>query len=98
MNFAKSYFSEKFPQLWLVLMGALFIGVVKVFPKGLAGLYDGHEKARVASGARRDRIRPTVLSPARTFSPAGGRFHRRSLPPTGAVTAVPAVSTERHEA
>jgi urea transport system permease protein len=88
VNWSKTYFSEKFPQLWLVLMGALFIGVVKVFPKGLAGLYDSHGRAWLA--AARDRI-GRLLSPARTFSPA------QPLPPAGAVTAVPAVSSERHE-
>lgn len=39
VNFAKSYFSESFPELWLFLMGGLFIGVVMAFPNGLAGLY-----------------------------------------------------------
>ena len=38
VNFGKTYFSEKFPELWLYLIGALFIGVVLVFPNGLAGL------------------------------------------------------------
>ena len=39
VNFGKTYFSEAFPELWLFLMAALFIGVVLVFPNGLAGLY-----------------------------------------------------------
>lgn len=38
VNFAKSMFSESFPQLWMFAMGALFIGVVSAFPLGLAGL------------------------------------------------------------
>jgi urea transport system permease protein len=38
VNFGKTYFSEEFPELWLVLLGALFIGVVMVFPNGLAGV------------------------------------------------------------
>ncbi len=38
VNFGKSYFSESFPQLWLFLMGGLFIAVVMLFPNGLAGL------------------------------------------------------------
>ena len=38
VNFGKSYFSESFPDLWLYLMGALFIGVVLFFPNGLAGM------------------------------------------------------------
>jgi urea transport system permease protein len=39
VNFAKTSFSESFPELWLFAMGALFIGVVMAFPNGLAGLY-----------------------------------------------------------
>lgn len=38
VNFGKTYFSESFPELWLILMGSLFIGVVMVFPDGLAGI------------------------------------------------------------
>ena len=39
VNWAKTSFSETFPELWLFAMGALFIGVVMAFPNGLAGLY-----------------------------------------------------------
>lgn len=38
VNLAKSSLSESFPQLWVVAMGALFIAVVMLFPRGLAGL------------------------------------------------------------
>lgn len=38
VNFGKTYFSESFPELWLFLLGALFIAVVMIFPNGLAGL------------------------------------------------------------
>ena len=40
VNFGKTMFSETFPELWLFLMGALFISVVMLFPNGLAGIYD----------------------------------------------------------
>ena len=46
VNFGKTYFSESFPDLWLFLMAALFIGVVMVFPNGLAGLYESFAKRR----------------------------------------------------
>lgn len=39
VNFGKTYFSESFPDLWLFLMAALFIGVTMAFPEGLAGLW-----------------------------------------------------------
>jgi urea transport system permease protein len=38
VNFGKTFFSERFPELWLFLIGALFIAVVMVFPNGLVGL------------------------------------------------------------
>ena len=38
VNYGKTVFSEKFPELWLFLIGALFIGVVMLFPSGLSGL------------------------------------------------------------
>ncbi|HEF5869512.1 TPA: urea ABC transporter permease subunit UrtC [Burkholderia cenocepacia] len=47
VNLGKSWFSESFPNLWLYLMAAMFIGVVMVFPNGLAGLYDAHVRPRV---------------------------------------------------
>lgn len=40
VNTGKSLFSETFPQLWLFLMGGLFIAVVMFFPNGLAGVWD----------------------------------------------------------
>jgi len=47
VNFGKTYFSETFPELWLFLMAALFIGVTLAFPNGLAGLYDSYVKPRL---------------------------------------------------
>jgi len=48
VNFAKTFFSEQYPDLWLFLMGATFIGVVLLFPDGLAGLYERFGKPFVA--------------------------------------------------
>ena len=44
VNAGKTYFSESFPDLWLFLMAATFIGVVMALPNGLAGLMDSHVK------------------------------------------------------
>ena len=44
VNFGKTVFSETFPELWLFLMGGLFIAVVMFFPNGLAGLYEKYSK------------------------------------------------------
>jgi urea transport system permease protein len=40
VNFGKTMFSETYPELWLFLMGGLFIAVVMFFPDGLAGIYE----------------------------------------------------------
>ncbi len=42
VNFAKTSFSESFPELWLFGLGALFIAVVLAFPNGLAGIWRDH--------------------------------------------------------
>lgn len=42
VNAGKTYFSESFPDLWLFLMAALFIGVTMAFPMGLAGVWEEH--------------------------------------------------------
>ncbi|MBS1228277.1 MAG: urtC [Proteobacteria bacterium] len=77
VNFGKTYFSESFPDLWLFLMAALFIGVVMAFPNGLAGLYESHVKPWLA--ARRSkatkaaaRVAPTAPThrPTAPASPA----------------------------
>lgn len=44
VNAGKTLFSESFPDLWLFLMAALFIGVTMAFPMGLAGLWEDKVK------------------------------------------------------
>jgi urea transport system permease protein len=43
VNAGKTAFSESFPELWLFLMGGLFISVVMFFPDGLAGVYEKYK-------------------------------------------------------
>ncbi|MGE4372445.1 MAG: urea ABC transporter permease subunit UrtC [Xanthobacter sp.] len=47
VNWAKTSFSESFPELWLFGLGALFIAVVLLFPNGLAGLYRSYVEPRL---------------------------------------------------
>ena len=44
VNYGKTVFSENYPELWLFLMGGLFIVVVMFFPNGLAGIYEKYAK------------------------------------------------------
>jgi urea transport system permease protein len=68
VNYGKTFFSESLPELWLFLLGGLFILVVMAFPNGLAGL----DARRWFSGARFDalraRLKALVPRPAATAS------------------------------
>ena len=44
----KTLFSERFPDAWMFLMAALFIGVTMAFPMGMAGLWERFMKGRNA--------------------------------------------------
>jgi urea transport system permease protein len=70
VNWAKTTFSEDFPQLWLFAMGALFIAVVLAFPDGLAGLYRSYVEPHI------DRLLGVL--------PGGGRG--KPVVPAGAVS------------
>ncbi len=59
VNFGKTYFSETFPDLWLFLMAAMFLGVVLAFPDGLAGLW----QARIKPWLTRRLARKTSAQP-----------------------------------
>lgn len=52
VNAGKTAFSESFPEIWLFLMGGLFIAVVMFFPNGIAGLWDKHGKKLIACISR----------------------------------------------
>ena len=45
VNWAKTVFSEAFPELWLLAMGTLFIAVVMLFPDGLVGVWTKYGKS-----------------------------------------------------
>ena len=68
VNYAKTSFSESFPQLWLFGLGALFIGVVLLFPNGLAGIYrstvEGRVKVLLGARAVRDDPADALQQPA----------------------------------
>jgi urea transport system permease protein len=74
VNFGKTFFSESFPQLWLFLMAALFIGVVMAFPNGLAGLYNDYVKPRLMRKreSRSEPPEPTPLPTTTNHPPPAG--------------------------
>ncbi|EAS48359.1 permease protein, ABC-type branched-chain amino acid transporter [Aurantimonas manganoxydans SI85-9A1] len=69
VNWAKTSFSESFPELWLFAMGALFIVVVMVFPNGLAGIFTSHVRPLIDRFLRRS---PAPLADRRTPDAAVG--------------------------
>lgn len=81
VNAGKTYFSETFPELWLFLMAALFIGVTMAFPMGLAGLWESHV---LPWWKRRSARRAAATAP----TPATAREAVRPLP-TRADSAIP---------
>ena len=66
VNFAKTSFSETFPELWLFAMGALFIGVVMAFPNGLAGIYQSYIEPLLMRLGKKDGSHPTDEAPMTT--------------------------------
>jgi urea transport system permease protein len=67
VNAGKTLFSESFPDLWLFLMAALFIGVTMAFPMGLAGVWE--EKIRPWWKSRRQALREAAVKPPATPAP-----------------------------
>ena len=39
VNFGKTWFTSAIPEFWLYALGALFIGVTLLLPKGVMGLF-----------------------------------------------------------
>ncbi len=62
VSYGKTYFSETLPELWLFLMGGLFIAVVMYFPNGIAGLWESHGKKLVARLTGKAERKPVTAS------------------------------------
>lgn len=69
VNFAKTSFSESFPELWLFAMGGLFITVVMVFPFGFAGVIREHVEPTLLKFNRRG----TQSSPVAAATPPSSK-------------------------
>jgi urea transport system permease protein len=73
VNTGKSLFSENFPQLWLFMMGGLFIAVVVLFPNGIAGIWQNltNQASRwVAARRKAPALAPTPAPAAEVIVPA----------------------------
>ncbi len=81
VNAGKTLFSETFPDLWLFLMAALFIGVTMAFPNGLAGLFESHIKPWWQR-RRAQRTATQVTSASAVAAPAEPPKPASATPPT----------------
>ena len=46
VNYAKTFFTNALPEMWLFALGGLFVLVTLFLPRGLAGLIEGAGRAR----------------------------------------------------
>ncbi len=87
VNFGKTYFSESFPDLWLFMMAAMFIGVVLAFPDGLAGVYSQRIKPWLARLRSRNVAAPTAPTQPPADAPPAPAANP-STPPIGLPSAL----------
>jgi len=64
VNWAKTSFSESFPELWLFGLGGMFILVVMAFPNGLAGIYQTYADPHVTRFLGKLRPKPDGKLPS----------------------------------
>jgi urea transport system permease protein len=69
VNYGKTVFSESFPEIWLFLMGGLFIAVVMFFPNGLAGLYEKYSRKFFSCVRNRGECARTMTARVLSFRP-----------------------------
>ena len=92
VNAGKTFFSESFPDMWLFLMAALFIGVTMAFPLGLAGLWESRiapwwrERQAALKAASAAAKRPTVPAAVPREAVANPSAGAAGSLPKGAVT------------
>ncbi|GCL63145.1 urea ABC transporter permease subunit UrtC [Pseudaquabacterium pictum] len=81
VNAGKTFFSESFPELWLFMMAALFIGVTMAFPMGLAGLWESHVMPWWKKRAAAKAPAPVAPLPATPAPKAAAGTDTPPLPP-----------------
>jgi urea transport system permease protein len=69
VNFAKTYFTGACARAWLFALGALFIGVTLLLPKGIIGTVQCLVRP---TAARRSRPKARREAARRRRSPSGG--------------------------
>ena len=60
VNYAKTWFTLAYPEIWLFFLGALFVLVTILLPRGVVGLVPSRRRARAASERDREPSGPPV--------------------------------------
>ncbi len=89
VNWAKTSFSEGFPELWLLGLGALFIAVVMFFPNGLAGVWSEKIEPRLMKLFKRD-ARPATAPEEAQSTAANATSNPTSSQPIATPPSAPA--------
>lgn len=66
-NGAKSFFSENYPDIWLLFLGGLFIAVVLFLPNGLTGVYQSVRQRKKQGEVRANEASSHVLQRVSRF-------------------------------
>ena len=73
VNYAKTWFTGSFPDLWLFALGGLFVAVTLFLPKGIVGmwqdLYARYKTSRAAKPAGDEKGPPPATTAPRTGAP-----------------------------
>jgi len=87
IGFAKVTFAEAYPELWLLLIGSVFIAVVLFLPLGLAGLYNKYSAVAMnwfkGVLASRQPLPGTSDKPLAADGPEAAPVTGKPVPPPG---------------
>ena len=71
VNALKSWATRAFPDLWLIILGVMFIFVVLFMPRGLVGLFEqawAFVRSRVSATSSKPAVTSTILEEPRKIS------------------------------
>ncbi|MEM6594623.1 MAG: urea ABC transporter permease subunit UrtC [Pseudomonadota bacterium] len=90
VNWAKTSFSEAFPELWLLGLGGLFIAVVMFFPNGLAGVWSEKIEPWLAGLLRKQEAAPAAPTPPAPTPTGSQTPSKKPNPPSATAAGTPA--------